>query len=154
MITTLEAATWSTADVLALYRARWQVELVLKRMKQRRRLHQIRSTNLASVAATVRALLSAWALHEETVGHLRTLLPTGASIAATPVSRWLLTGLGLDTLRQHVQGTWSEARVRACLSRLRRFLVSGRRRPHQESAVRAWLEQRPRPHRGHQRQVA
>jgi len=154
VITTLEAATWSTADVLALYRARWQVELVLKRMKQRRRLHQIRSTNLASVAATVRALLSAWALHEETVGHLRTLLPTGASIAATPVSRWLLTGLGLDTLRQHVQGTWSEARVRACLSRLRRFLVSGRRRPHQESAVRAWLEQRPRPHRGHQRQVA
>jgi hypothetical protein len=155
VITTLEAATWSPADVLTLYRARWQVELVFKRMKQLLRLHQIRSTNLTSVEATVRALLIAWALHEETVGHLRTLLPTGASIAATPVSRWLLTGLGLDTLRQQVQGTWSEARVRACLPRLRRFLVHGpRRRQHQESNVRAWLEQRARPQCGNQRQVA
>jgi hypothetical protein len=47
---------------------------------------------------------------------------------------------GLDTLRQQVQGTWSEARLQACLPRLRRFLVSSpRRRRHQESAVRAWL---------------
>ena len=124
-------------------------------MPQRRRLHQMRSTTLARVAATVRALLLAWALHEETGGHLRTLLPTGASVAATPVSSWLLTGLGLDTVRQHVQGTWSEARVRACLPRLRRLLVHGpRRRQHQEADVRAWLEQRARPQCGNQRQVA
>jgi Transposase DDE domain len=31
LITTLEAATWSTADVLYVYRARWQVELVFKK---------------------------------------------------------------------------------------------------------------------------
>ena len=95
-----------------------------KRMKQLLRLHQIRSTNLTSVEATVRALLIAWALHEETVVHLRTLLPTGTSMDATPLSSWLLTGLGLDMLRQQVQGTWSEARLRACLPRLRRFLAS------------------------------
>jgi hypothetical protein len=97
VITTLEAATWSAADVLALYRARWQVELVFKRMKQLLRLNQIRSTNLTSVEATVRALLIAWALHEETVVHLRALLPMGTPMDATPVSSWLLTGLGLDT---------------------------------------------------------
>ena len=57
VITTLPAATWSPADVLALYRARWQVELVFKRMKQLLRLNQIRSTNLTSVEATVRAWL-------------------------------------------------------------------------------------------------
>ena len=143
MITTLEAATWSAADVLAMYRARWQVELVFKRMKQLLRLNQIRSTNLTSVAATVRALLIAWALHEETVVHLRALLPTSTPMDATPVSSGLLTGLGLDTLRQQVQGTWSEARLRVCLPRLRRFLVSHpRRRRHQESTMRVWLAQR------------
>jgi hypothetical protein len=32
LITTRDAATWSAADVLYVYRARWQVELVLKKM--------------------------------------------------------------------------------------------------------------------------
>ena len=31
VITTLSAATWSPTDVLYLYRARWQVELVFKK---------------------------------------------------------------------------------------------------------------------------
>src|SRR6267143_818342 len=60
--TTLDAATWSTADVLYVYRARWQVELVFKKMKQLLRLNQIRSKHPTSVEATVRALLIAWAL--------------------------------------------------------------------------------------------
>jgi hypothetical protein len=155
VITTLEAATGSTADVLAMYRARWQVELVFKRMKQLLHLHQIRSTNLTRVEATVRALLIAWALHEETVVTLRTLLPAGTPRDATPVSRWLLTGLSLDTVRQQVQGTWSEARLRACLPRLRRFLArSPRRRRHQESAMRAWLDSHATSPLGRQQQVA
>src|ERR671922_246245 len=43
LITTLDASTWSTADVLTLYRARGQVELGFKKMKQLLRLNQIRS---------------------------------------------------------------------------------------------------------------
>src|SRR5215467_12371655 len=59
------------------------------------------------------------------------------------VSSWLLSGLGLDTLRQQVQGGWSEARLQASLPRLHRFLCSRpRRRGCQESTVRTWLEQR------------
>lgn len=155
VITTLEAATWSPADVLAMYRARWQVELVFKRMKQLLHLNQLRSTNLTSVEATVRALLIAWALHEETMVTLRTLLPTGTPRDATPVSSWLLTGLSLDTVRQQVQGTWSQARLRACLPRLRRFLArSPRRRTHQESAMRAWLASRATLPPGRQQQGA
>jgi hypothetical protein len=155
VITTLAAATWSPTDVWFLYRARWQVELVFKRMKQLLRLNQIRSTHLTSVAATVRALLIAWALHEETVASVRAFLPTSTAMDATPLSSWLLTGLGLETVRQQGQGMWSAARLRACLPHLRRLLVSGpRRRKHQESDVRAWLAQRASRHHGHQRQVA
>jgi hypothetical protein len=108
-------------------------------MKQLLRLNQIHSTNRASVEATVRALLVAWALPEEAMAEIRAPLPTGALTAPLPVSRWLLTGLGLDTLRQQVQGTWSQARRRAGFPRLGRFLVlTPRLREHQETAVRAW----------------
>ena len=139
LITTLDAATWSAADVLYVYRARWQVELVFKKMKQLLRLNRIRSTHPTSVEATVRALLVAWALHEDTTTWLRSLLNAPAPPAMAVVSSWLLSGRGLDTLRQQVQGRWSEARLQACLDHLHRFLCSRpRRRVHQESTVRAW----------------
>src|SRR5215471_4430738 len=155
LITTLAATTWATADVLYVYRARWQVELVFKKMKQLLRLNQIRSKHRTSVEATVRALLIAWALHESTTMWLRTLLSATASPEGVVVSSWLLSGLGLDTLRQQVQGRWSEARLQACLPRLHRFLCSRpRRRGHQECAVRAWLAQRASPRFGSQQQVA
>ena len=143
VLTTLPAASWPLAEVLRRYRARWQVELVFKRMKPLRRLNHIRSTHRTRVEATVRALLVAWALQEGAMAASRPRLPRGAPEAPTPARRWLLTGLSLDTLRQQVQGTWSQARLRACLPRLQRFLVlSPRRREHQETAVRAWLEGR------------
>lgn len=143
LITTLDAGTWATADVLEVYRARWQVALVFKKMKQLLRLNQIRSTHRTSVEATARALVIAWALHESTTTWLRTLLTATASSESVVVSSWLVSGLGLETLRQQVQGRWSEARLQACLPRLHRLLCSRlRRRGHQESTVRTWLDQR------------
>ena len=91
LITTLAAATWATADVLYVYRARWQVELVFKKMKQLLRLNQIRSKHRTSVEATVRALLIAWALHESTTMWLRTLLSATTSPEGVVVSSWLLS---------------------------------------------------------------
>jgi hypothetical protein len=114
-------------------------------MKQLLRLNQIRSKHAASAEATVRTLLIAWALHEGTTTLLRTLLSATALPEMAVVSSWLLSGLGLDTLRQQVQGRWSEARLQASLPQLQRFLCSRpRRRGHQEVTVRAWLEQRAR----------
>lgn len=112
-------------------------------MKQLLRLNQIRSKHRTSVEATVRALLIAWALHESTTTWLRTLLRATTAPELAVVSSWLVSGLGLDTLRQQVQGSWSEAHLQACLPRLRRFLCSRpRRRGHQESTQRVWLQQR------------
>ena len=88
VITTLAAADWPAADVLRLYRARWQVELVLKRMKQLLRLNPLRSTHPTSVEATVRALLVAWALQEGITGELRAHLPTGTPTMPRAVSSW------------------------------------------------------------------
>ncbi len=84
LITTLDAGSWSTADVLYVYRARWQVELVFKKMKQLLRLNQLRTKHPASVEATVRALLVAWALHK---GRQRCCAPCCAP-PLRPRGRW------------------------------------------------------------------
>ena len=148
LVATTLAADWSLTDVLRLYRVRWQVELVFKRMKQLLRFNQLRSTHRTTVEATIRALRVAWALQDGIVAELRALLPTaqaGGQAGAPPdvslvVSTWSLVGLGLETLRHQVQPQWSLARLRICLPRLRRFLCSRpRRREHQETAVRTWL---------------
>jgi len=131
------------------------VELVCKNMTHLLRLTQIRSTHPPSVEATVRALLVAWALHEDTTTWLRSLLSATAPPALAGLSSWRLSGRGLDTLRQQVQGRWSEARLQACLDHLQRLLCRRpRRRVHQESPTRAWWEQRARARPDRQQKVA
>ena len=53
LITTLDA-TWPAPEVLRLYQARWQVELVFKRIKQLLRLAPLRCQKRDAVEATVR----------------------------------------------------------------------------------------------------
>jgi hypothetical protein len=69
----LEAPTGSAADVLSGYRVRWPVELVWKNMQPRLQRNQRRRKHATGVAATGRALLMAWALHEGITTVLRTL---------------------------------------------------------------------------------
>ena len=142
VVTTL-ASDWTLEEIMRLYRARWQVELVFKRMKPLLHLNQVRSTQQCTVEATIRALLVAWALPEGLVAEIRALLTTPPPVKPTVVSTGLLVGLGMETVRQQVHGTWSQARLQRCLPRLRRFLCSRpRRRVHQETMIRAWLEGR------------
>lgn len=150
LLTSLDGATWSDGDVARLYRARWQAELVYKRMKQVLELAQLRSQKREVVEATVRLLLIAWAFQEEEARQVRALLPQGLpEEVGEPgeegriVSSWLLTVLSLETLRGQVRGRWSAARLRACLPRLARYVCSRPgKRVHQETEVRAWLAMR------------
>ena len=142
LITTLEAS-WSASEVLRLYRARWQIELLFKRLKQHLRVADLRCQAAEALEASVRALLVAWALQEQLAAEVRAGLPSGSDDPRAPVSSWLLVGLSVQTLREQVRGTWTVARVRACLPRLVRFLVSSRRkRRQQEAEVRTWLQER------------
>lgn len=133
-------------------------------MKQLLQLRRLRSTGRQGAEATIRALLIAWLLQEQTSRELHALLAclnpaprdmdnVGQTTTAV-VSSWTMTVLSLETLRQQVVGHWSEARVRDCLPRLRRFLVSRSRRPHQETDVRAFLTGRPGQRQPVQRRAA
>ena len=152
LITTLEATDWPAEDILRLYRVRWQIELLFKRMKQMLKMHQILCKRPDSVQATIRALLLAWVLQAQQAAQVRSLLQQLVQSALSqtiglpitrPISSWSVSKLWLQTLRQHVLGQWSMARLRACLPRLQRFLTSKpHKRGHQETDVRHWLERR------------
>jgi hypothetical protein len=126
--------------------------LLFKRMKQMLKMHPLPCKRQDSVQATIRALLLAWVLQERQATQVRSLLQQLIQSAlsetiglpgARPLSRWSLSKLCLQTLRQQVLGQWSMARLRACLPRLQRFLTGKRRqRGHQETDVRHWLEHR------------
>lgn len=154
----LPASGWSDEQVLSLYRARWQVELLIKRMKSVLKLAQLRGKTALTNEATILALLVCWALQQQEAAQAREILahvslqvaalapqdtavcaqaaePTGAA-----VSSWLLTALCVQTLRTVVQGYWTPARLRTCLPHLHRFVCeSPRRRQQQESTLRRQL---------------
>jgi hypothetical protein len=109
-------------------------------MQQLLRFNQLRSTPRPTVAATGRARLVAWAVQDGMVAAWRALCATVQTGAQHVVSTGSLGGWGLETRRHQVQHRWSLARLRPCLSRVRRFLCSWpRRRAPQETVVRAWL---------------
>lgn len=140
VVTTLAEREWPAEAVLRLYRARWQVELVFKRLKQLLRVRRLRCKRKEVAEATVRALLIAWVLQEDLATALREALATDSQC---PVSSWRVCQLSLETVRQEVMGHWTRTRLHACLPRLQRFLcASPRKRKHQETDLRKWLGQR------------
>jgi len=157
LISTVPEPLFSDEHLLALYRARWQVELLIKRLKQLLKLAQLRGRTEASHEATLLAVLLAFALVQREAARLReeltqalsqwvtahTASPAGAqdrlASAASPpcVSSWAVLALGVHTLRMSVAGHWSFARLYACLPQLCRHLCSRTgKRGHQESRIR------------------
>lgn len=157
LISSLPPERWSDEQILTLYRARWQIELVFKRMKQLMRLGLVRCRSQASAQATILAWLIAWALAEQQMQPIRACLqelpcdlqealaPEPAcdlSKSSTPaaLSSWQLAAVGVQTLRVLVQGCWTLARLEQCLPLLHRFLRgSPRKRRQQEQTIRTML---------------
>jgi hypothetical protein len=159
LFTSLTTTDWSDEQVLALYRARWQIELLIKRMKQLLKLAQLRGKTAVTNEATILALLLAWAFLQPEVAYARQLLTETIeqweqahrlpetvtaceplAMAGQPsVSSWTITALCVQTLRQHVQGFWTFARLQVCWPALQRFVSHRRRRQHQESTIRRYL---------------
>ena len=144
LLTTLDT-TWSAADIVRLYRARWQVELLFKRLKQVLHQQTIRARTRAAAEATVRAGLVAWALQERVAAMVQAGMAAGRPTdPARPMSLWRVAQLSLGTLASVVRGVWTQAHLHACLPRLARFLCdTPRRRPQQATTIRAWLETHP-----------
>ncbi len=143
LVSTLPADAWTTAEVLALYQVRWQVELAIKRLKGIWRLDRLRARGAELAQVYLLATLLA-ALLAERAG--RPVPPPGAAWFAAvdrPLSLWRWQLLGHAVLRDAVLGPLAAAAVRALLPTLRRYLCDPpRRRPQQAAHTRRLLRDR------------
>lgn len=150
LVTTLSAQQWPDDLVLLLYRARWQIELIFKRLKTFLEMHRLRIKHLERAEAMVQLLLIGWCLHEHEARQMREvldgLLHQQAEAGQQQVadervwSSWTLTALSLTQLRRQLWGGWTTQRWQQCAPFLLRF-CGHRRRPrgHQETDIRATL---------------
>jgi GAF domain-containing protein len=83
VFSSLPTGNWSDEQVLALYRARWQSELVIKRMKQVLKLAQLRGKTALTNEATILALLVCWALQQQEAQQAREVLSQAVQQVAT-----------------------------------------------------------------------
>jgi hypothetical protein len=149
LITNLPKRPWSYKHILQLYRARWQIELLFKRMKQMMDMHVTRSKTPQGCESSLLAWLVVWALQEQEAQEARDVLRHVHHCLDSPVldipegelSPWLLTKICLQTLLITIQGHWTRSRLDLCLPYLQRFLYgSPRKRRLQSHQVCALLD--------------
>lgn len=144
---------------MKLYRARWQIELLFKRLKTGLHLYLVPVQVWERARAYVHLCLLVWALQEQETQALSWLLTAllqepevGPAVeraeAETEPAGWVLSQgklarSTLETQRTMLRGSWTQQRVRDCLPALQRYLVSRHRskRPSQYAEVQHWLRQ-------------
>jgi hypothetical protein len=134
LVSNLDAATWSAAQLLALYRLRWQVELVFKRLKGLLQLDHLRARGpeLAQVYLLGK-LLGALLVERLTNAAPRTALAWFSQVER-PVSAWRWAQWWFEAVRQAVRGLLSLARLQEALPRLQRYLCDAPRHRRAQGA--------------------
>jgi Transposase DDE domain len=147
IVTTLLETDWSDELILRLYRARWQIELLFKRIKTFLKMYVIPIKEIERASLVVQLLLIGWALQEQEAQCIREVLHKTAIVEQETgeeepsiVSSWTLAAISLQSLKQAVWGGWTRHRFLMCLPWLRRYLCHHpRQRGHQETEIRAFL---------------
>jgi hypothetical protein len=135
VLTNLPAADWSAQQVLALYRLRWQVELLFKRYKSLFHLDALRAHDPQLVQTYLLAKLLAALLLDGLVHGATTLVPDWFDSLERPASLWRLTQWLWAQLQRGVQGIITWTQVLEALPRLQRFLCDPPRRRLQQLAL-------------------
>lgn len=136
LLTNLPAPLWEAKAVLGLYRLRWQVELLFKRLKG--------ILDLEKLPAKTPALAQTYLLGKV----LAVLLIEGLSVEwatkrqadwfqdeCRPVSLWRWMKWWADLLRQAVRGPLTLSAAWAALPRLRRYLCDSPRKRRQAASL-------------------
>jgi Transposase DDE domain len=130
-VTTLPEPSWQIALVLDLYRCRWHIEVLFKRIKQLLDIHRLRCQSPQTAQVLILAMLIAWLLIEDQAAQLRRQITDGEPLSF-PLSEWQLDQWACSGLKKVVEGWWSPKQVLALLPELRRLFRVRRHRPLQE----------------------
>lgn len=131
LVTTLPEHRWPVSLVLELYRCRWQIEILFKRIKQVLDTHRLRCRCPLMAQAMIAALLVAWLLIEDQAAELRRQITDG-EVLGIPLSSWQLDQWAYSGLQKVVEGWWSPQQLLALAPELRRLFSDQRHRPLRE----------------------
>jgi hypothetical protein len=136
LVSSLEAS-WRRADVLSLYRARWQIELLFKRLKGLWHLDQLRARDPESAQTIILARLLGALLAARLASAAPVPVEAWLDNQRHPLSRWRWEAFWHDTLLRIVRGCCDLLTLLQQLPQLRRALTSSpRRRPVQAATAR------------------
>jgi len=141
LVTNLPAVTWTTEQVLALYRLRWQVELLFKRLKSILHMDRLRAKDpLMAQVYLLGKLVGALLVEEWTADLAASGVADWFQDTVRPVSPWRWTSLWTDMLCHAIRGPVTLSRLLAALPHLARYLCdSPRKRRQQAACARQWL---------------
>jgi hypothetical protein len=141
LVTNLPAVTWTTEQVLALYRLRWQVELLFKRLKSILHMDRLRTKDpILAQVYLLGKLVGALLVEEWSADLTASGVDAWFEDTVRPVSPWRWTSLWTDMLRHAIRGPMTLSRLLAALPYLARYLCDAPRKRRQQAAcARQWL---------------
>ena len=140
LVTNLPVVHWATAQVAALYRLRWQVELYFKRLKSIMHLDHLRARDPQLARTYLLGKLLAALLLDRLAQTLLAQVPTWSNDLTHPLSTWRLTSLLWLSLQLLFTQQLLHWLYHADWTRLRRYLCnSPRKRPQQDVLARLFV---------------
>jgi len=136
IIATSLSAEYSKEEILHIYRSRWQVELLFKRIKQNLKIHTIRKGSEKYAAALVHLWLIIWAIVE------RQVLLFEAILAEKEISQkryriWDLCVLSFQRIYSIIMSGWASSLDVDCFkSSIKHLLTKSGKRVYQFAAYR------------------
>lgn len=140
LLTNLPEEEWPASRIVTLYRIRWQIEMLIKRLKSLLHLDGLRAHDPRLAQTYLLGKLLGALLLDELTGATAMRVPEWFCSPERPVSPWRLTACLLEAWRHLVCGPFSPDRMMATLPQLQRFLCDAPRKRRQQLAwARLWF---------------
>jgi hypothetical protein len=141
LLTNLPTPTWPLAEVLGLYRLRWQIELAIKRLKSLLHIDRLRMQDPQLVQTYVLGKLLLALILDELTHQVAYHQPAWYLSLERPISLWRLTQFLGHVLCQWILGPIHGTRLLLLLPAAQRYFCdSPRARPQQLAYARAFLD--------------
>jgi hypothetical protein len=105
VVTSLDSS-YSKEEILAIYRSRWQIELLFKRIKQNLKIHTIRPASKKYAFALIQLWLIVWAITEKQVFEFEKLL-VQKNIDLQQVSNWSICSFFYSRTVFVIEAQWA-----------------------------------------------
>jgi len=135
VLTSLATDPWTAKQVIDLYRIRWQIETLIKRLKSLLHLDHLRAQNPELAQVYLLGKMLGALIIDELTGHIANRHPTWFRSVGRPISPWRLFAMLHDGLRNTVRGDITLERIMAALPLLDRYLRDSPRARRQQCAA-------------------